>query len=203
LREGQVVRAIGDAIVGLDVHRECDDHDREVNDDRCAKDHRQPRIEAIGERATHAGRQHRLGLTRRLGDKLKQDRQITERQLAACGVAERHAPVAVVVGRAARLERVERVDLVTSAEPAIHLVEKSEVVLLVLEREQRQLERQPLDRDREGILHRLTDGDRRALADETLLDDLATEQHADTQDALARPAVLRLAPVGSLRGRRH
>jgi CheY-like chemotaxis protein len=132
------------------------------------------------------GSKRSANVPRRLGDELEQDRQVAERQLAARVLAERHLPVVAVVDGAAALERVERVDLIAGAEPAIHLVEEAQVVLALFEREQRQLERQALDRDREGVLHRLADRHGRALANQALLDDLAAEQDADTQDPLPR-----------------
>jgi hypothetical protein len=161
-----------------------------------------PRITDSRGSKRYRRRQHRLGLTRRLGDELEQDRQVTDRQLAARVLGQRHLPVVAVVVGAAALERVERLDLIAGAEPAIHLVEEAQEVLVLDEREQRQLERQALDRDRERVLHRLADRDAGALADQSLLDDLAAEQDADAQDALARPLLGLLHRRWTLR-RRH
>ena len=98
LRERQVVRAVGDAV----VRRRRPSSSAMITIAKCTmidapRITDEPRIEAIGERAAHRRGQHRLGLTRRLGDELEQDRQVAERQLAARVVAERHLPVVAVV----------------------------------------------------------------------------------------------------------
>jgi hypothetical protein len=124
----------------------------------------------------------------KLGDELEQDGEVAERQLAARALGQRDLVVVAVVLGAARLEGVEGVDLAAGvAEPPVHLGEEAQRVAVLVEGEQGELERQALDRDRERVAHRLADRDRHALADQALLDDLAAEQDADAQDALARP----------------
>jgi hypothetical protein len=192
--ERQVVGAVGGAVAVVHVHEEREDDDREVRDDRRAHDHAEARVEAIRERAAHGGGQHRPRLARRLGDELEQDGEIADRQLAARAIGQRCLEVLADVLRAARAELIERPDLASRvADPAIHARQEAQPVLaLLVEREQRELERQAFDRHRERVLHRLPDGDADALADQPLLDDLAAEQHADAEDAAAVLWVLEL-----------
>jgi hypothetical protein len=163
-----------------------------VDDQRDRGDHREPRIDALGEGAAHRRRQHRLGLDRRLGDELEEQGQVAHRHLAARLIGHRHHPVIAVLDRLAALDLIERVDLRPVGDAAVHLRPELQPVVVVIEREQRPLARQRLEGHREGVLRRLADADRRAVADQPLLDDLAAEEHADAQDAPAGAGRLRV-----------
>jgi hypothetical protein len=139
----------------------------------------------VGEGAAHRRRQHGPGLLGRLGDELEEQRQLADRHLAARLIGQRQDPVVAAVLRRLVLEDVERVDLAAVGDAAVHLLGEAQLVLVVLDREQRPLPGQRLERDREGVLRRLPDGHVGALADEALLDDLAAEQDADAEDAAA------------------